>query len=317
MTAARHSPITLSAALLLGVALGLAGMREDRPSPAAATEPADDTAIAATDSLPSTFAAGRDSAAAASPSAAYSAAWELLKDGKLRRKERRAIQCDLLEEWCQIDLRAALRAAFDEDEVTDEDPFAASPYDACSDGIRSQLDLVWELVEAREYGLHTRKLRTQWITLAGYQNPLKLLDHFPKLPAEPKDRQDDPRWQAVQMALAGSIEQSADPKLTDAVLAKLVVLAVDEDRDRIVNAAAGFLPLWIPEERHLEFLRGAKTPVAREIHLRAYASLLQVYLNNGKVEKLDEIPAEFRAEMMSLLGRRAATPEDRFLSPDN
>jgi hypothetical protein len=246
MTAARHSPVTLSAALLLGVALGMAGMREDRPSPAAATEPSDDAAIAATDSAPSTFAAGRDTAAAASPSAAYSAAWELLKDGKLRRKERRAIQCDLLEEWCQIDLRAALHAAFDEDEVTDEDPFAASPYDACSDGIRSQLDLVWELVEAREYGLHTRKLRTQWITLAGYQNPLKLLDHFPKLPAEPKDRQDDPRWQAVQIALAGSIEKSADPELTDAVLAKLVALAVDavpalmHGRGGAVNGCVGW-----------------------------------------------------------------------------
>lgn len=301
MTAARHSPITLSAALLLGVALGLAGMREDRPSPAAATEPADDTAIAATDSLPSTFAAGRDSATAASSAAAYSAAWELLKDGKLQREERRVIQRALLAEWCRIDLRAALHAAFEEDDTIDEDPFATSPFEACSEEIQSQLDLVWELVEAREYGLHTRKLRTHWITLAGHQNPLKLLDHFPKLPAEPRDRQDDPRTQAVEMALAGSINQSADPKLTDAVLAKLVALAVDEDRDRIVNAAAGFLPLWIPEERHLEFLRGANTPVAREIHLRAYASLLQVHLNHGKVEKLDDIPAEFRAEVLSRL----------------
>jgi hypothetical protein len=310
MTAARHSPITLSAALLLGAALGLAGMRADRPSPAAATVPSDDAAIAATDSAPSTFAAGRDTAAAASPSAAYSAAWELLKDGKLRRKERRVVGSALLEEWCRIDLRAALHAAFDEDEVTDEDPFAASPYDACSDGIRSQLDLVWELVEAREYDLHTRKLRTHWITLAGHQNPLKLLDHFPKIPAEPQDRQDDPRTQAVEMALAGSINQSADPKLTDAVLAKLVALAVDEDRDRIVNAAAGFLPLWIPEERHLEFLRGANTLVAREIHLRAYTSLLQVHLNHGKKEKLDQIPAEFRDEVMSRLGYPARAPEE-------
>jgi hypothetical protein len=110
------------------------------------------------------------------------------------------------------------------------------------------------------------------------------------------------------MALAGSIDQRDDPKLTNAVLDKLVVLAVDGERERIVTAAAEFLPLWISEERHLEFLRGATGPVAREIHVRAYASLIQVYLNHGKVEKLDEIPAEFRAEVRSRLALGKSGP---------
>jgi hypothetical protein len=90
----------------------------------------------------------------------------------------------------------------------------------------------------------------------------------------------------------------------------VVALAVGEDRDLIVSTASAFLPLWIPEERHLEFLRAATAPVAREIHLQAYASLIQVHLNQGKEEKLDQIPAEFRAEVMARLGRHAPAKED-------
>jgi hypothetical protein len=308
MNPTRRTSLTLSAALLLGVALGLAGPRGERQSNDAAKSSSVGAVASVTDAGSSVPRAGNQSysvpSSAASTSDAYAAAWELLKDGKLRREERRNLESDLLEVWAKIDLRAALHAAYEEEGTDEEDPFEVSPLDACFEGIRSQPDLVWELVSSWEYGLHTRELRKAWITHVGYQNPLKLLEHFTALPAEPMDSDEDPREQAVRMALTGCFEKGADPKLADAVLAKLGSLAADGDQERIVSSAASFLPLWIPENRHLEFLRGATTPVAREIHLRAYASLIQVYLSNGMEEKLDDIPTEFRAEVLARLGRR-------------
>ena len=167
--------------------------------------------------------------------------------------------------------------------------------------IEAQPDLVWDLIESREFGLHTRQLRKDWISIMSIRGPDKILKHFAALPEEPSGAGDPPRDWAIQSALTGSFANDADPNLALEVMRQLVELSDGGDREKIVAIAAGTLKLWIPEERHLEFLRGASSPVAREIHLKAYAGHLQRYVDFRKLEKLDQIPADLRAEVLPLL----------------
>jgi hypothetical protein len=166
--------------------------------------------------------------------------------------------------------------------------------------MEQQLDLVWELIESREYGLQTRKLREEWISLVGHQNPLKLLDHFLMLPAEPLNGGLDPREEAVRLAMHQSLYKNADPKLVDAVMAKLVEFAALGDREQIISNAAMAFPMMLPEERHLDLLRSATTPVAREIYLKGYiVHLCRVAERDHELPNL--VPAEYRAEVRTLL----------------
>lgn len=309
MTPARRTPLTLLAALLLGAILGLLATGEKLPL--SSSVPA--AAVGAGNDAPPVPPPGMKSSSARPPSesssGAYSAAWELLKDRPLPREERRALEDAVIKEWCVIDLKAALRAAFAEvgspyfgDE---DDPFVTHPnppFEACQDAIGQQLDLTWELVVSQEYGLNTRKLRECWITFVGLQSPLKLLEHFAMLPAEPWNGGLGPRDGAVRLAMHQSFDKSADPKLVDAVMAKLEEFATQFDRKQIISNAAMAFPMGLPEERHLELLRGATTPVAREIHLKSYVAHLcrGLGLPIGH-EVLDRIPVEYRIEARALL----------------
>lgn len=314
MTPDRRTPLTLLAALLLGAALGLLATGEKPPSSSSLPATAEGAGTAARGNPSPPPRAGRESTSARLPAgstaAAYSAAWELLLDRELPRDERTTLASALLEEWCLVDLRAALHAAFSDGRTDSDDPFAPDALDSCSKGIEQQPDLAWELCESQEYGLHTRRLRETWIVHTGVQDPLRLLDRYSLLPAERLEQGRAPRDAAIRMALVGSLEKNADPKLAEAVLAKLVALAEEGDREKIVSAAAAFLPQWLPAERNLESLRAAQSPVDREIYLKAYAGLVQSHLDIGQLEKLDQIPADLRAEVLPLLRLPEPAPEE-------
>jgi hypothetical protein len=290
MTAARHSPITLSAALLLGAALGLAGMRADRPSPAAATVPSADTAIAATDSAPSTFAAGRDTAAAASSAAVYSAAWELLKDGKLPREERRVIQRALLEEWCRIDLRAALHAAFEEDETTREAPFTTPLFGSCSEGIRSQPDLAWNLISSREFGLHTRTLRREWIHLTAEDDPPTLVRRFSELPP-------DVLLDAIWAAAASTYRSTEPIRGREELNAAMFAMSKTPTADAATGAFAAGIAARLQHKQLLPWVRKPPEAWLRKPYLDAYVLSLRRLAADELTTVLENLPNDLRAEV--------------------
>lgn len=119
-------------------------------------------------------ASDRDLKGTARVSAAYAGAWEILKDGKLHPYIRTALQESLLEEWCLVDLEAALHAAIGE-----------SMIGACAPGIEERSEEVWSWIQDSKFGLSTWPLLRTWIETAGEKDPGLLLQRFGELPPDP------------------------------------------------------------------------------------------------------------------------------------
>lgn len=302
MHSARRTLITLSAALLLGVTLGLAGpwgkeaTRNESP-PARGVSAADDAGSA---NASGAAVASSVRTAAPSSSKACAAAWELLKDGKLRREERRQPEATLLREWSKVDLRAALLADFERSSGNRDDPFDSLPLDAYLE-VETQTDLLWELVLSREYGLHTRKLRREWINATARRDPLEILRRLPELPP-------DVRAGAVCRAVADS-HRFADfpPKHRPAAGKEEVIAAVLGLRGSPYEAAAmaglaGGIAS-IEEASELSgLLLNPPDPALRDVYLMAYAMEVEHGSSGGRQVALDILPAEVRAEVEALLG---------------
>lgn len=310
MNPARCTPITLSAALLLGVALGLGGPRGKQSAPEGSNTPLKGFEVTARDAGATATRAGLESSssvrtAASSTADAYAMAWELLKDGKLPRMERRDLECALLEEWCQIDLRAALEAAFGEEGMAVQDPFAESPLDACFSGILEQPDLVWELVSSREYGLHTRQLRSLWIEACAGTRPLEVMHRLPEMPAEV-------RHDAIYEA-ASSTHRREDPAPgRDAVAAAvLALLGTPDGLEAMEGFAKGLLSAMKAGELGL-LVAKQQDPALRDLYLSAYVRGFKFSSTTQILTELEKLPAELRAEVESRLGQDTPAPEGLF-----
>lgn len=293
MSATRRTPVTISAALLLGVAFGFAGpwgkemTRNEGPPPSDAG------------SATASAAAGGSSArtAASSSANAYAAAWELLKDGKLRREERRQLESTLLREWSKVDLRAALHAAFEGDCSDRDDPFVFLPMDASLE-VGTQADLLWELVLSREYSLHTRRLRREWINITARKDPLEILRRLPEMPP-------DVRALAVCRAVADShrfagLYRPAAGK--EEVIAAVLKLRGSSYEAAAMAGLAGGISSITETSELSGLLLNSPDPALRDVYLKAYAIKVEHGSDGGRQVALDILPAETRAEVEALSG---------------
>lgn len=302
MHTARRTPITLSAALLLGVALGIAGPWGKRvPRDEIAVNVREASAAKDGGSATAGAAAASSSApkAAASSSNAYAAAWESLKDGTLRREERRQLGATLLREWSKVDLRAALHAAFERDQGDRDDPFESSRLDAYLE-VATQSDLLWELALSGEYGLHTRRLRREWIDVTARRDPLEILRRLPEMPP-------DMRAGAVGTAVAYSHHFADFPRDRPAAGKEEVIAAVLELRGSPYEAAAmaglaGGVASITEASELSGLLLSPPDPALRDVYLKAYAMEIEHGSSGGRQVALDILPAEVRAEVEGLLG---------------
>lgn len=172
---------TAPAALLLGAAVGLAGLQAptgdqaSRLAKVVASPNAQSSAHHPTTGPRPTASAG-----------AYIAAWNSLRDGQLPKKERIALQCAILKEWAMVDLSAAIRAV-----VADQDswrPWGDDPIrSALHAGIAAQPDLAWHFIETHAFGLHTRWIREAWIKVVSPHDPMKVLRRSPHFPPSQRD----------------------------------------------------------------------------------------------------------------------------------
>lgn len=171
-----HSLPSLLAAIVAGALLGGFGPSPkdagggESPPPDSGKTPARNTSAASV----AGNASDRDLKGTARVSAAYAGAWEILKDGKLDPSIRVVLQQALLEEWCLVDLEAALPAAIGE-----------SMIGACAPGIEARSEEVWSWIRDSKFGLSTWSLLHTWIEIAGEKDPRHLLQRFDELPPDP------------------------------------------------------------------------------------------------------------------------------------
>ena len=302
MPPARRTSITLSAALLLGVALGLAGPRvrkpatEVLPSSAAASSPAAPAARPASSREGSVSSSGRT--ATVSKPDAYAAAWELLQQRDLRRSERQELESALLKEWCKIDLRAALHAQISAVPDGDEDdPFAGLPLGACMEEVENQPDLVWELISSREYGLRTRDLRVAWMDSCAGEQPLEVLRRLRDLPA-------DDRAHALQMAVYCTHRQNEPEPGKDEVVAAVLALRGTTDETAAMEGFAVGLSQITPTSHVEELLLDPPDPELRDFYLMAYAISIDGGGPLGDNPHLNSLPPGLRIEVEAAIKLR-------------
>lgn len=301
MPPARRTLITLSAALLLGVALGLAGPREKKPAPEVATPPAAASVPAAPAAGPASSRDGSASSSARSAAVskpdAYAAAWELLQQRDLRRSERQDLKTALLEEWRKIDLRAALHAAIASDPTYNEDPFRWSPVSTCLEEVSHQPDLVWELISSREYGLRTRDLRGEWMDTCAGRQPLEVLRRLSDLPA-------DERAHAIFKATHYTHEQDEPAPGKDEVVAAVLALRGTPDDAAAMEGYAKGLAAAMESSELEALLLDPPDPELRDFYLMAFAAKVDRSVLQGDAPDLNSLPPGLRAEVEAAVKAR-------------
>jgi hypothetical protein len=302
MHPARRTSLTLSAALLLGVALGLTGLRgktqppEVRHSSAAVSDPAAPAAGSESSRDDAVSSSSTRKPEGSSPDA-YAAAWELLQQRDLRRSERQELESTLLREWSKVDLRAALHAAFARDPIYDEDPFRWSPVEACLEEVDKQPDLVWELISSREYGLRTRDLRVAWMDSCAGKKPLEVLRRLPDLPAED-------RAQAVHMAIYFTHDPEEPAPGKDEVVAAVLALRGTPDEAAAMEGFAKALARVTGSSDLAALMLDSPDPGLREVYLMAYAFVIERGGPLGESAHLDPLPPGLRAEVEAVIKAR-------------
>lgn len=297
MNATRRTRITLLAALLLGAALGLAGTMAKPPAADTLTTPSKGFHAGST---PSRAAADSSAArmAEVSTSDAHAAAWELLQQRDLRRSERQDLESRLLGEWSKVDLRAAFHAEFARNKSDyGDDPFSSSPFGACMEEIPQQLDLVWELVATREYGLHTRALRKAWIIASAEKRPLEVLRRLPDLPA-------DVRALAVHAAIYHTHRRQLAAPGKDEVVAAVLALRGTPNEAAALEGFATGIASTVDFTELGTLLLDPPDPDLRDVYLMAYAVRIAGSTSPNSNPYLDSLPPDLRAEVEEVVKAR-------------
>lgn len=291
MDLTRSKPITLSAALMLGVALGFAIPWEKRVLAETSQASAKGSTVSSPHAgAPASLANSKSSVVrtpVSSTADPYSTAWELLKDGQLRRSERRALESALLEEWCKADLRAALHAAFGEEwSVGGLDPSLLSD---CHGGFLDKTDLLRELVSSREYGLHTHELRSEWIQACAWSHPRGVIRRLPELPAE-----------SIAEAIAAVVASThghlrTQPEKDEVIATVLAYRGTPHEAAAMEGFTKGVSAM---ETRELAALiRDPPDPALRQLYLDAYVSYFVRSSSKPSHTELEQLPTDLRAEV--------------------
>lgn len=114
----------------------------------------------------------------------FARAWKAVRTAKLSTAERIHVQRELLKQWAEIDLTAAIEAALGE--AWDAD--GAGYYDptgpllsALSDALAKDPAQGWDMIRGRQFGVATGMLRHVWIRAVGAKDPLFLASKLGEL----------------------------------------------------------------------------------------------------------------------------------------
>ncbi len=332
MTATFRSHLTRAAALLLGLALGWGGSRQE----AAATldggngprRPEKESAKFSADSKPANKLPRSDGEGPFEPTEAYAAAWDLLKDGRHSIVERRAIQAKLLEEWALVDIASALRAAFSEPANSYIDG-EKTLRDCCLEGIRRQPDLVWSLVLGGSFGFEQRKLSQLWLKAMREQDPVAILECYPDLPEweleirpyesnDPFSRSpdaifdDEPspwrapesyplRAQVISDLLHEAHISGREPEEVLRIMKGVARLAKGADGDKVIAMSDKVLGQILSMDSVVGACQAAGDAEVRNLYFRGLLEKFAWVEDGARAKMLDELPPALRTEVAAAL----------------
>ncbi|MGL4401411.1 MAG: hypothetical protein ACRCXD_16220 [Luteolibacter sp.] len=111
----------------------------------------------------------------------YARAWKALRGGIYTTKERVRVQRDLLEQWAEVDLAAAIEAAlgeaWDRDGGSEFDP-SGPLLDVFSEALARNPQEGWDMIRGRQFGVGTGMLRRVWMEAVGMADPLFLANRI-------------------------------------------------------------------------------------------------------------------------------------------
>ncbi|WP_193211753.1 hypothetical protein [Luteolibacter marinus] len=270
------------------------------------------------------------------PAAAFAAAWKILGEGRFAPHEISDLQCELLGEWCLVDLEAALGAGFNE--AHGERGFSGlSTVEVCRAGITARPDLAWELIRNRTFGLSTARLRPVWTEIMGWQDPVELLGLFDELPADPpwskgwlgtaSSGDPDPfatgpdagvtrdlgpqrtvrgtmpgsREEAICAALRGAHRIGTSRAVSTEVVDRVIALAGEDSSGRLLTTAESYMSRKQTEETLVAGIYGAHRPEVRRFYLVAYANKLLDPDDPAREVEPSRVPDDLRYEIMEIL----------------
>ncbi|WP_193211165.1 hypothetical protein [Luteolibacter marinus] len=282
-----------SAALMVGVAIGLVGLSgRFRAAPEASNQSAGAGKVLA-ESSPfgsDTKKNTRSSGSTASASE-YEAAWEILKDGRLPERERAALQSLILQQWSLLDLPGAIHAA-----AVDQDTGAWSISDgelrkSLRPGLAADPERAWHLIQTHAAGFDTIWLREEWIQAVSIRNPDLVIKVASQLPTTD-------RGLAIETAIKGSRQVSEGGVGDEAVVEALLALP---DGQFTGPEISGILGTVIPQQEIIERALQAHSPGVRRVYLEAYVYSQSPLLSLGLEIGLDSLPPDIRGEVAQIV----------------
>lgn len=121
----------------------------------------------------------------------YARAWKALRSAKLTTAERLRLQQELLKEWAEIDLVAAIETALEESWDRD----GAGYYDptgpllgVLADALAKDPAASWDMIRGRQFGVATGMVRHVWLEAVGKADPLFLAERLGELSWRDRDK---------------------------------------------------------------------------------------------------------------------------------
>ncbi len=230
----------------------------------------------------------------------YAAAWESLKDGRYPRSIRLAIQQQLLEEWSQHDLEAALQAILSEGFSSCRFISAKQELSLSPIILRADPEKMEKLIAAEAFGLDTVRLRVEWLTHLAAVDPPAIIDRLEGLPEEgrvavagsafrhwPSPTAEPADWHAAWERSRERIEASPGKRARDAIAAALSNAVSNDD------LIAGYLL--------------AKDSFVRRLHMDAWlhgAGDPFSEFDEKRRKRIETLPEPFRSEVKEEMNRR-------------
>ncbi|WP_035605655.1 hypothetical protein [Haloferula sp. BvORR071] len=184
----RNSVFILLASHLAVAALGLLLALPDQAGKTADPE-SNQSSPAATGHAPGGKTPPRQKSGSFQPSTSwrggeFARAWKAVRTAKLSTTERIKLQRDLLRQWAEVDLVAAIEAALAEEWDRDNggyyDP-SGPLLDCFSAELAKDPARGWEMIRRRQFGVGTGMLRHVWISAVGNKDPLFLASKLGEL----------------------------------------------------------------------------------------------------------------------------------------
>lgn len=219
-------------------------------------------------------------------SSRYSGAWESLKDKRLSRQERLAIQNSLLCEWSVVDFAAAVRAVFAEGPGGDQDDLLKS----CAPGLLADPSAAWELVTAGAFGWESARVRTLWLRLITDADPLRVFSVLNQLPSVER------KGVVSQLASTWGAD-STDPDVREAIWSQFLAMGNQPWGDKALCAIGQTIGSEHRPAELDDLMATASTPAEKKLLGAAYATALYDREDEEFEIEFASIPSALRADV--------------------